>query len=468
MSRSSLVAALSLLAATGAHAAVTYSAIADTNAIITGIRSDSASATSDSVVITANYRSGGAQYAGLYQGSLAGAATVPSASWHALTPNLPNATGGTFYGPNTARFTPSIGKGNVIAVGSYKVAGSGLNHGLFYQGPIDGSGTWKQIDASALVPSGDTLLNTIAHSTMGDLVVGNYDTQLDTGNAFIYNRITGKWTNLNPGGTVSVTAYGIWQNGPSSYTIAGGQGNTGPGVLDKSYLVDYDSATGALSYYRTFDYQNTVSSAVATHFDGITAADGGYNLTGFVTAGKEVKGFFASVRRKAGGGFANPVWIDVAYPGNKVTTGNTIIGNKVLGITVDGGTQSYIANVRPVLVTVKKSGRTATFTVRNAGAAAARFRLTADTDVSTSPVKAAAPGYRITYTLDGVNRTGAFKSGGVTVNLDPGATAQVVETAAFRGKPSARYTIRTALKAASIQSPGVFDTARVRLALRAK
>ena len=54
---------------------------------------------------------------------------------------------------------------------------------MIYQGPIDGvGGTWTQID----VPSdganvvggiviGTTVADTILHSTMGDLVVGNYD-----------------------------------------------------------------------------------------------------------------------------------------------------------------------------------------------------------------------------------------------------------------------------------------------------
>jgi hypothetical protein len=60
---------------------------------------------------------------------------------------------------------------------------------------------------------------------MGDLVVGNYDTRLSTAHAFIYDMTTDQWTNLNPAGSLSITAYGIWQNGDStstSYTIAGG------------------------------------------------------------------------------------------------------------------------------------------------------------------------------------------------------------------------------------------------------
>ncbi len=139
---------LLLFSAAVAHAGVSYVPIDDTDAIVTGIRSDST--TSDSVVITANYTTGGVQYAGLYEGSLAGAATAPSTSWHTLTPVIgeQSVSAATFYGPNTALFDPRIGAGNVVAVGSYKIQGSALDHGVLYVGPITGGGTWTQIDAT--------------------------------------------------------------------------------------------------------------------------------------------------------------------------------------------------------------------------------------------------------------------------------------------------------------------------------
>ena len=64
-------------------------------------------------------------------------------------------------------------------------------------------------------------MDTIAHSTMGDLVVGNYDLNptvrrgLASGNAFIYNMARQRWTLLRLGGSLSskTTLYGIWQNG---------------------------------------------------------------------------------------------------------------------------------------------------------------------------------------------------------------------------------------------------------------
>jgi hypothetical protein len=80
-------------------------------------------------------------------------------------------------------------------VGSYQQESTGSdNYGFIYKGPLysgttvpDGA-TWTEIN----VPSGmagGTVQDTIPHSTMGDLVVGNYDlasAPLSTGNAFIY------------------------------------------------------------------------------------------------------------------------------------------------------------------------------------------------------------------------------------------------------------------------------------------
>ena len=50
-------------------------------------------------------------------------------------------------------------------------------------------------------------------------MVGNYDTRLATGNAFIYNIDTGTYTTNNIPGAISTTAYGIYGD-----KIAGGYG----------------------------------------------------------------------------------------------------------------------------------------------------------------------------------------------------------------------------------------------------
>ena len=332
-----------------------YSSVAAPGIVVTGVRADAPH--DASVVVTASYVSDGTTSAALYRGSLEDLATAQVSDWHILSPDFAGqtVTTSTLYGPNTAHFDPDIGTGHVRAVGSYKYAESDTpngNHGMIYEGPINGvGGTWTQIDATSLVEKGDTLLNTIAHSNMGDLVVGNYDTRLATGHAFIYDMAEDDWLEMNPIGSKSFTAYGIWQNGGSdstSYTIAGGYSDVTSLGLDAGYLVDYDSETGTFSNFTTFQYDNRPLEALISHFDGITGVDGGYNLTGdFVLADGTESGFFAHVARNKDGSFAKAEWSEIAYPGDDVlaTSGNTIVGDTVLGIYVeDGQPTSFFAS----------------------------------------------------------------------------------------------------------------------------
>lgn len=353
--RFALLLGCAVLWCSNAHAQFDYASVAAPGVVITGIRSDSSS--TDAVVITASVVAGGITYAGLYQGPLSAAAAAPLSAWNQLTPvfDKQDVTSATFYGPNTSRFDPSLGAGNVRAVGSYKFGigpGANRDHGLMYVGAASGGGTWTALDATPLVGAGDTLLNTIAHSNMGTLVVGNYDTQLATGKAFIYNIANDSWIDLNPFGSMSVTAYGIWQNGGSastSYTIAGGYSDLNSLGLDAGYLLDYDTTTG-FGALRSFNFDNAPVSALVSHFDGITGTTDGYNLTGDFLQGVTTGAFFATVGRLGDGNFGAAHWQPVAFPGADVqlTSGNTVIDATVLGIYVDGtGSHSYLATAVP-------------------------------------------------------------------------------------------------------------------------
>ena len=222
----------------------------------------------------------------------------------ALTPPFAGFETGTFYGPDTSAYNPdTIPAGQVRAVGSYRTSPPGgvLNHGMIYLGPVSGQGggSWTKIDVP---PDGsDTVdgvracpqdspdclvMDTIAHSTMGDLVVGNYDLNLGqgvSGNAFIYNMSTRQWTLLQLGGSLAsgTMLYGIWQNGgPGSpnYTLAGGSfahGSSPHGNM-RAFLMNYNERTGVFGTPRFYNYGNTPQ--LFTHFDGITAVPGGFNL----------------------------------------------------------------------------------------------------------------------------------------------------------------------------------------------
>ncbi len=361
---------LSLTLGASSLLAVDYSPLDAEGIIVTGVRSTNTS--TDDVVLTASYKGeNNITYAAIYSGSLQGSLTAGfntgAGSWTTFLPDFGSAqavTNATLYGPNTSAYTSGIGSGNVIAVGSYKYGSSGdpgadLDHGLIYQGSVTGGGTYTQIDATPLATAqGATLRNTIAHSNMGKLVVGNYDTG-EAGRAFVYDMSkTGDaaWTNLNPTGSstqpVSITAYGIWQNSEYIYTIAGGISEPGSSTtdgLDSGYLVNYDSRDGTYSHYATFQYGDQPLSSLISHFDGITATEDGFNLTGdYIELGGGIEGgFFANVKvNPLTGAFEDITWTQILVPGADATSGNTVVGNNVLGIYVtEDGSTSYLATV---------------------------------------------------------------------------------------------------------------------------
>lgn len=345
-----LVGILTLASSMGVLASG-FSTIPVPGVVVTGVRSSSSS--TDDVVISASYTDAGLTSAAIYAGSLAGSVTAPASNWVKFAPTFSGqtVTSSTFYGPNTSLFTPSIGAGNIVAVGSYKYSqgssGPNADHGMMYEGSTSGNGTWTQIDATSLLTGNATLLNTIAHSNMGSIVVGNYDTSLAAGKAFIFNRTTNVWSNLNCGNSTSVTAYGVWQNSSTSYTIAGGLSDLNSGGIDQGYLVDYNSETGEFDHYKTFNYNNQPITSIISHFDGITLTDTGFNLTGdYVVIGGGLGAFAASVAVLPGGGFSDAVWTDVSTPGATFISGNTIVGDNVMGIyTSNGETLSYIATI---------------------------------------------------------------------------------------------------------------------------
>lgn len=293
---------------------------------------------------------------------------------YSLTPNFQgmNFSTSVFYGPDTWYSNPRIGKYNVRAVGTYRYVGDPLGpveHGMLYEGPLDGSGDWTKIDMPSIKAGGD-VRSTVPHSTMGDLIVGCYDLlTFEEGkfNAFIY-----KINPNNPGDPNNyqkltlepytfITAYGIWENGKydkniTSYTIAGGLFDEDG--INVGYLVDYDS--GTLGTPKMFP--NNDDSNIITHFEGITELDSAstsygphyYSLaaTGDQTPQNLKTGgaAFAVVERLPNGSFSDAKWEPLQVD-NYITTGNTVLTNNVFGIylTGDGSPsdesfQSYLAS----------------------------------------------------------------------------------------------------------------------------
>ena len=299
----------------------------------------------------------------LYQGRLTSGAAGADVS--ILTPPFRGVTSATFYGPDTHSFNPRlIPDGKVRAVGSYTSSAAPpgvVNQGMIYLGPVSGShGSWTTADVPAdgartvghvrACPRHRArcfVMDTIAHSTMGDLVVGNYDLNpavrggAISANAFIYNLTRHQWTLLRLGGSMSsqTTLYGIWQDGGAGspkYTLAGGSMASG---RKQAFLMNYDERTGRFGAPKYFSFGH--APALVTHFEGITGVPGGFNLVAGSTAQASSMAFVPVSRD---GRFGTARWHPVnvaASPlcpsGCSLVTGNAVYLNHVMGLFLAAG-----------------------------------------------------------------------------------------------------------------------------------
>ena len=283
----------------------------------------------------------------LYSGPLdAIPSTVGGPGLYTYTPDFgggPITGGAQFYGPNTPLFNPTIGAGNVRVVGAYKATASATyQNGMIYEGPLDGSGAWT----SLAVPDGisNPVGDTIPHSNMGSLVVGNFDYQsnLAAGNGFIYDmsKPAGERYTKFSLGSYSTTFYGIWQDGgpdSSKYTIVGGISDLVDG--GKGLVFNYDASDGSYTDLTELSFGNDPS--FITHFEGISAVPGGFSLTSTTLQGAG----YAFLPVNLDGSFGTPVWTAVTndIAPSAPTTGDTVIDARVLGIyTTTEGVSSYI------------------------------------------------------------------------------------------------------------------------------
>jgi len=340
--------------------------------LVTGVRG----AGHGSVVLTGSVISGGTAAAFLYQGLLA---RSPGAAVSVLRPAFRGVTSATFYGPDTHQFNPrAIRAGQVRAVGSYvsSAAPRGVHdQGMIYLGPLSGrGGSWQSIDVPAdgahvtghvrACPRSQRrcmVMDTIPHSTMGNLVVGDYDLNptvrggVASGNGFIYNITRHQWTLLRLRGSLATksTLYGIWQDGgPGSprYTLAGGSSARGARAHgpQQGFLVTYNERTGAFGRPAFFSYGNV--PAAVTHFEGITAVPGGFHLVA-LSSGQGPSLAFVPVLRD--GRFGRARWYPVKVDASglcpcSAITGNTVWRNRVMGLYVPTSApapHTYLATV---------------------------------------------------------------------------------------------------------------------------
>jgi hypothetical protein len=268
----------------------------------------------------------------------------------------------TFYGPNTPYYNSSIGAGNVLAVGSYKeTSTSTYQNGMMYLGPITGSTSstnWTSIKVTESV-AGQAVGDTIPHSTMGNLVVGNYNTAVpSSGQGFIYNISAKTYTKLSFGDVTS--AFGIWQNGGSNsslYTIVGGYTKVGPDTQigakgQVGYIVNYDASadpltTDPFSSFTELSLNNDRS--IFTHVEGIAAYENGFSLATMSVQGGLLSAAYAFVPVTTDG-FGTASWdvINNNLSGTS-TTGDTVIDTSVMGLytTTGGASASFVTVPEP-------------------------------------------------------------------------------------------------------------------------
>jgi len=185
---------------------------------------------------------------------------------------------------------------------------------------------------------------------------GDFDLPLGPINAFLYNVCTKKFIYIKYPGSVSNTAYGIWNNGNGKYTICGGHSPKPISITDitkdgkffkpigTAYLVDYDCKTNKFSNWSSFTYPYGVN--FVTHFEGISRSkSGAYQLS--ATSGEAggdvntIQGSWVEVSKDR----KNQRWVNVNYNNdpNNITTNDSVAGNYIVGITLSDPVLSYQA-----------------------------------------------------------------------------------------------------------------------------
>ena len=283
--------------------------------------------------------------------------------------------GGTYYtlnvpGSNSTTLSYSVDNWmdtQVKVVGSSVIGG--VTSGFLYQGPVAnnnglgsvGSAPWYDISYK----KNGTPKNSIPHSVMNNIVVGGYQDVLisayicdiSTPAAPVCNDMSAAFASL-PFVPASTSAYGVWWNGGTSYTIVGGYSSvissesSGPGKVGVTgYIVDYDSSSKTWTHFTKLNWENGTTGALGTHFEGITIdpTRGGYNLAGegIMPNGTIPAGLVHVTRTPDGGFTTTPTWVTVSYPKTTTTTSDTVYQNNLLGVYQPGvqPLNGYVANI---------------------------------------------------------------------------------------------------------------------------
>lgn len=334
----SIVASAVVLTASLSQADPTYDTILELNDSATGVRGTDTT-NSGNVILTGSQQVGGVTQGLLWSGNL----YSNVGTYYTILPQVTGTLSGSiYYGPDTHAFNSLIPEGEIRAVGTYQLEGDTTTYGFMYQGALQ-SGTYA---VTAINVEG--AVNTIPHSTAGSIVVGAYDNgSATTGNAFIFDLTDNSFKTLSLGNESSL--YGVWHVGNGKYVIVGGTQNVGAGDVNQAFIANYDLATNTVSDQTFYTFEN--QGGIISHFEGITAVDGGYNVIATVTNNGDGSAIGAALAFiSVTDGVFNPdaVWTAIDVPGSDLTTGNTVYENVGIGVYADSGStavNTYTATV---------------------------------------------------------------------------------------------------------------------------
>lgn len=308
---------------------------------------------------TLNFGSSGTFLTGIRGNTIVGNYVVPgttatggllydtrSGTWSAMPVatangvNYPGAIGSSPYGPSFGN------QGGVLrTVGSY-ITEASSPYDLSYLYDAAAAPGAQLTELVYPGTSDNPTLYTIAHSTFGDTVVGNYDTRLATGNAMIYTISTGAYVTNNKPGAISTTAYGVYGD-----MIAGGYAEVGLGGgigFEHGYL--YNTVTDT---WATYDHPG----AIVTHLEGITSAgrSGEYNMVAnWVMPDGSLHAGVLHVNA-----LGIPSWYELDIPGADVVSSNSAYGDTVVGIYLmpgDTAPNGYVATVAGIYNPIRNAG----------------------------------------------------------------------------------------------------------------
>jgi len=190
-----------------------------TSTVLTGVRNADKNSYSKSknVYLTGFYKINNTQTAFIYKGD-----SINSENGIFYPIKFPNSFITSPYGPDRTSDT------TVSIVGNYNLTSTSPAMGFLYNGPYEDTtkGTWISI-----IPPFPNAKNSIMHSVYNGIVVGNYGNSImrEIGMglqsniyAVLYNSHNNQYYNITYPNVDSISAYGIWYNGGTSYTIAGG------------------------------------------------------------------------------------------------------------------------------------------------------------------------------------------------------------------------------------------------------